>query len=118
MGDTAALDKAIQLSSAMVADEMISQVSRIPSAASSIIALEVYGLEFSQLMDLEDHLKNIEGVSHVIAEEFAGSSQNMEVEYDGDAMMLARALSKSALLKDMGLKIRNVTKNRIVLKKD
>ena len=118
VGDTAALDKAIQLSSVMVADEMISQVSRIPSAASSIIALEVYGLEFSQLMDLEDHLKNIEGVSHVIAEEFAGSSQNMEVEYDGDAMMLARALSKSALLKDMGLKIRNVTKNRIVLKKD
>jgi hypothetical protein len=117
VGDAAALDKAIQQSSAMVADEMVSQISRIPSAASATITLEIYGLEFSQVMDFEDHLTHIQGISNVIAEEFAGSSQNLEVEFDGDAMMLARALSKSAFLKDKGLKVRNVTKNRIVLKK-
>ena len=117
-GDTAALDKAIHLTSAMVAEVLISQITRIPSAASAKIALEIYGLEFSQLMDLEDHLNNIDGVANVNVEEFAGSSQNMEVEFDGDAMMLARALSKSALLKGMGLKLKNVTKNKIVLKKD
>lgn len=117
VGDTAALDKAIQLSSAMVADEMVSQISRIPSAASATIALEIHGLEFSQLMDLENHLTRIQGVSNVTAEEFAGSIQNLEVEFDGDAMMLARALGKSAFLKEMGLKVRNVTKNRVVIKK-
>jgi len=117
VGDAAALDKAIQLASAMVADVMVSQISRIPSAANSVIALEIYGVEFSQLMDLEDHLKNIEGVSTVNTEEFAGSSQNLEVEFDGDAMMLARSLSKSDVLKRLGLKVRNVTKSRIVLKK-
>ena len=116
-GDTAALDKAINLTSAMVADILVSQITRIPSAASAVIALEIYGLEFSQLMDLEDHLNSIEGVANVNVEEFAGSSQNMEVEFDGDAMMLARALSKSDLLKGMGLKLKNVTKNKIVLKK-
>ncbi|UCD90432.1 MAG: hypothetical protein JSW04_03050, partial [Desulfobacterales bacterium] len=97
--------------------EMVSQISRIPSAASATIALEIHGLEFSQLMDLEDHLTRIQGVSNVTAEEFAGSIQNLEVEFDGDAMMLARALGKSAFLKEMGLKVRNVTKNRVVIKK-
>ena len=37
--------------------------------------------------------------------------------FDGDAMMLARALSRSTFFRDMELKIENVTKNRIVLKK-
>lgn len=118
VGDTAALDKAIQLSSAMVADEMVSQISRIPAAASANIALEVYGLEFSQLMDFEDSLTHIQGVSNVVAEEFAGNRQNLEVTFDGDAMMLARALSRSTFFRDMELKIENVTKNRIVLKKN
>lgn len=117
VGDTAALDKAIQLSSAMAADEMVSQISRIPAAASATIALEVYGLDFSRIIDFEDHLTRVPGVSSVIAEEFAGGRQNLEVAFDGDAMMLARALSRSAFFKDMGLRVENVTKNRIVLKK-
>lgn len=117
MGDTAALDKAIQLTSAMFAEIITSQITRIPSAGSSTIALEIQGLEFNQLLDLEDYVKNIEGVASVSSEEFSGTSQNMEVEYDGDAMMFARTLGKSTLLKDIGLKVKNVTKNKIVLKK-
>ncbi len=117
VGDTAALDKAMQLSAAMVADEMVSQISRIPAAASATIALEVYGLGFSGSIDFEDHLARIQGVSNVVAEEFAGDRQNLEVAFDGDAMMLARALSRSAFFKDMGLKVENVTKNKIVLRK-
>jgi hypothetical protein len=118
VGDTAALDKAIQLSSAMLADEMVSQISRIPSAAGAAIAVEVYGLPFSQLLDFEDRLANLQGVSNVIAEEFTGSRQNLEVTFDGDAMLLARALSRSAFVKEMGLKVESVTKNKIVLKKN
>jgi hypothetical protein len=117
VGNTAALDKAIHLASAMAADVLISQITRIPSAASSQIALAVYGLGFSQLMDLEGFLKRIPGVSDVTVEEFSGGVQNMEVEFDGDAMMLARTLSKSAVLRDLGLAVTGVTKNKIVLNK-
>jgi hypothetical protein len=117
VGNAAAMDKAIQLSSAMLADEMVSQISRIPAAASATVALEVYGLDFTQLLDFEEHLSGMQGVSNVTAEEFADGRQNLEVAFDGDAMMLARALSRSAFFRDMKLQVMNVSKNRIVLKK-
>jgi hypothetical protein len=42
---------------------------------------------------------------------------SIEVEYDGDSMMLARAVSKSEVIRSMGLKVSRVTKSKIVLKK-
>jgi len=86
------------------------------TAASSRIALEIHGLEFSQLMELEEYLKTLEGVANVTIEEFADGIQNMEIEYDGDAIMLARSLNKSNLCKNMGLKVKNITKNKVILK--
>jgi hypothetical protein len=116
ISDSAALQKAIRLSSAMASDIVVSQITRIPAAASSRIALEIHGLEFSQLMELEEYLKTVEGVANVSIEEFADGIQNMEIEYDGDAIMLARSLNKSNLCKNMGLKVKNITKNKIILK--
>jgi len=116
MSDSAALQKAIRLSSVMASDIVVSQITRIPAAASSRIALEIHGLEFSQLMELEEYLKTMEGVANVSIEEFADGIQNMEIEYDGDAIMLARSLSKSNLCKNMGLKVKNITKNKLILK--
>ena len=100
----------------MASDIVVSQITRIPAAASSRIALEIHGLEFSQLMELEEYLKTMEGVANVSIEEFADGIQNMEIEYDGDAIMLARSLSKSNLCKNMGLKVKNITKNKLILK--
>ena len=116
-GDTAALDKAIHLTSSMFADILISQITRIPAAASAQIMLEIYGVEFHEIMDIEDRLKKLDGVSNVTVEEFSGNSQNIAIEYDGDAMMLARSLSKLNLLQELGLKVKNVTQNKIVIKK-
>lgn len=116
-GDTAALDKAIHLSSSMFADIMISQITRIPAAANAQILLEIYGVEFDQLMDIEDDLKKIAGISNITIEAFSGSAQSIAVEYDGDAMLLARSLSKLNVLQEMGLKIKSVTQNKIVLKR-
>jgi hypothetical protein len=116
ISDSAALQKAIHLSSVMASDIMVSQITRIPAAASSRIALEIHGLEFSQLMELEEYLKTIEGVANVSIEEFAEGIQNMEIEYDGDAIILARSLSESGACKNMGLKVKNITKNKIILK--
>ncbi|MBU4388046.1 MAG: hypothetical protein KKB23_00720, partial [Proteobacteria bacterium] len=116
ISDSAALQKAIHLSSAMASDIMVSQITRIPAAVSSRIALEIHGLEFSQLMELEDYLKTVEGVANVSIEEFADGIQNMEIEYDGDAIILARSLSQSDACKNMGLKVKNITKNKIILK--
>ena len=97
ISDSAALQKAIRLSSVMASDIVVSQITRIPAAASSRIALEIHGLEFSQLMELEEYLKTLEGVTNVSIEEFADGIQNMEIKYDGDAIMLARSLNKSNL---------------------
>ncbi len=116
ISDSAALQKAIRLSSVMASDIVVSQITRIPAAASSRIALEIHGLEFSQLMELEEYLKTLEGVANVNIEEFADGIQNMEIEYDGDAIMLARSLNKSNLCKNMGLKVKNITKNKVILK--
>jgi len=115
-GDTAALDKAIRLTSSMFADIMISQITRIPAAANAQIMLVIYGIEFLRVMELEEQLKNMAGVSNITVEEFSGDSQNIAVAYDGDAMMLARSLSKLNLFKELGLTIKNVTQNKIVIK--
>lgn len=45
-------------------------------------------------------------------EEFADGIQNMEIEYDGDAIILARSLNKSNLCKNIGLKVKNITKKQ------
>jgi len=116
ISDSAALQKAVRLSSVMASDIVVSQITRIPAAASSRIVLEIHGLEFSQLMELEEYLKTLEGVTNVSIEEFADGIQNMEIKYDGDAIMLARSLNKSNLCKNMGLKVKNITKNKIILK--
>ncbi|MCK4618860.1 MAG: hypothetical protein KAT52_02850 [Desulfobacterales bacterium] len=55
-------------------------------------------------------------IANVSIEEFADGIQNMEIEYDGNAIMLARSLNKSNLCKNMGLKVKNITKNKIILK--
>jgi hypothetical protein len=116
-GTAAALDKAISLAAAMSADVMVSQITRLPAAVSSTIVLEVHGLDFNQMLELEDRLKDMEGIAHLTIEAFSDPVKTMEVEYDGDAMMLARSLSKSGAAKDLGLKIKGVTKNKITLKK-
>ena len=116
ISDSSALARAIRLASAMASDIMVSQITRLPAAASSRIALEIHGLEFSKLMELEEYLKTVEGVANVSIEEFADGIQTMEIEYDGEAIMLARSLSKSDACKNMGLKVKNITKNKIVLK--
>lgn len=67
-------------------------------------------------MELEEYLKTLERVTNVSIEEFADGIQNMEIKYDGDAIMLARSLNKSNLCKNMGLKVKNITKNKIILK--
>lgn len=115
MGDTAALDKAVSLSSKMAADIIVSQVMRIPAAGSATISLEIHGIDFGQLMQIEAQLQGTEGVSSAVSEEFTEGDQTIAVEYDGDAMMLARTLNKSALMKEIGLKVKNVTKSKIVL---
>ena len=60
----------------------------------------------------------MDSVANVRTEEFSGDIQQMEVEYDGDAMNLARAIGKSKVTRDMKLKIKKVTKNKITLKAD
>ena len=117
-GAAAALDKAIRLASVMASDVMVSQITRLPAAVSARIALEVHGLDFSQLLNLEEELKTMDNVANVTTEEFSGDVQQMEVEYDGDAMNLARAIGKSKVTRDMKLKIKKVTKNKITLKVD
>ncbi|OEU60175.1 MAG: hypothetical protein BA873_13975 [Desulfobulbaceae bacterium C00003063] len=116
-GASAALDKAVRLSAAMMGDEIVSQITRLPAAVSSIIALEIQDLAFGQLVELEEELRNTGGVASLTTEEYSGSVNSMEVEYDGDAMMLARAISKSKRISSMGLEVRSVTKSKIVLKK-
>ncbi len=116
ISDSSALAKAIRIASAMTSDIMVSQITRLPAAASSRIALEIHGLEFSKLMKFEEYLKTVEGVANVSIEEFAEGIQTMEIEYDGEAIMLARSLSESDACKNMGLKVKNITKNKIILK--
>ena len=115
--ETAAIDKAITLSSTMASDIIVGQIARIPAAGSAIIALEISDTDFSELTDIEEHLQTIEGVSSATLEEFDSDNQAISVEYDGDAMMLAKSLSKSDLIKKIGLKIKHVTKNKIILAK-
>ena len=115
-GAAAALDKAIHLAAAMSADIMVAQVTRLPAAVSSTIVLEIHGLDFNQLVTFEDHLKNMEGVAALTIEAFSDQLKTMEVEYDGDAMMLARELSKSDVAGELRLKVKGVTKNKITLK--
>jgi hypothetical protein len=117
MEETAAIDKAITLSSAMASDIIVAQITRIPAAGSSIIALEISDVDFSALTDIEAHLQTVAGVSSATLEEFNSDNQAISVEYDGDAMMLAKSLSKSDLIKKIGLKIKHVTKNKIILAK-
>ena len=115
-GAAAALDKAVHLAAAMSADVVVAQVTRLPAAVSSTIVLEIQGLDFNQLMTLEDHLKKMEGVAALTIEAFSDQQKTVEVEYDGDAMMLARALSKSNVTAKLNLKIKGVTQNKITLK--
>ena len=117
MEESAAIDKAITLSSAMASDIIVAQIARIPAAGSAIIALEVSDVDFSDLTDIEAHLQTVEGVSSATLEEFNSDNQAISVEYDGDAMMLAKSLSKSNLIKKIGLKVKHVTKNKIILAK-
>jgi hypothetical protein len=117
-GFSASLDNAVRLSAAMMGDEIMSQITRLPAAVSSIIVLEIQGLDFSRLMKLEEELRNLEGVTNLTAEEYNGAVNSIEVEYDGDSMMLARAVSKSEVIRNMGLKVSRVTKSKIVLKKE
>ena len=115
-GASAALDKAIRLASVMASDVTVSQITLLPAAVSARIALEVHGLDFGQLLELEEELKTMDSVANVRTEEFSGDVQQMEVEYDGDTMNLARAIGKSKVTRDMKLKIKKVTKNKITLK--
>ncbi len=115
-GADAALNKAIRLSSEMCADIMMSEVTRLPAAVSSSIALEIHGVDFNSIMELEELLRSFEGVVDVIAEEFAGGMQNMEVEYDGDSRNLARSLSRSKFCKKNRLKVTRLTKSKIIMK--
>lgn len=115
--ETAAVDKAILLSSAMASDIIVAQITRIPASGSSIIALEITDVDFSGLTEIEEYLQTVEGVSSAALEEFNFDNQAISVEYDGDAMMLAKSLSKSDLIKKIGLKVKHVTKNKIVLAK-
>jgi len=117
-GASAALDKAIRLASAMASDTAVSQITRLPAAVSARIALEIHGLDFSQLLEFEEELKTMENVASVRTEEFSGDAQQMEVEYDGDAMNLARSIGKSKITRNMKLKIKKVTKNKITLSVD
>lgn len=115
-GAPAALNKALRLSSEMTAELMMTQISRLPAAVSSRIALEIHGLNFSELTRVEDLLISLQGVADVIPEGFSGGVQNMEVEYDGTARTLARRLSRSKLFKSKGLKVTHLSKGKIVLK--
>ena len=116
-GFAAALDNAVRLSAAMTGDEIMSQIMRLPAAVSSIIVLEIQGLDFSRLMELEEAFRNLGGITSLTTEEYNGAVNSIEVEYDGDSMMLARAVSKSEVIRSMGLKVSRVTKSKIVLKK-
>ncbi|MBF0118196.1 MAG: hypothetical protein HQK79_05120 [Desulfobacterales bacterium] len=113
----AAIEKAVRLSGTIMSDVIISQITKVPAAASSKIMIELFGIEFNDLTELEDNLKTISGVSNVITEEFSGNIQHMEVEYDGDTNSLAKLLSKAKFFKNMRLKVTHVTKNKITLKK-
>lgn len=46
-------------------------------------------------MELAAYLKTVERVANVKIEEFSKEIQTMEIEYDGEAIMLARSLSES-----------------------
>jgi hypothetical protein len=116
-GVAGALDKAIQLASAMAADITVSQVMRIPAAARSIVVLEVYGSEFDDLIALEDQLQKMEGVAAVHIEGFGEGAKTIEVEYTGKTMTLAKTLNRSDALRRLGFKIKGVTQNKIVFKK-
>jgi hypothetical protein len=116
-GFSAALDNAVRLTAAMTGDEIMSQIMRLPAAVSSIIVLEIQGLDFTRLMELEEAFRNLGGITSLTTEEYNGAVNSIEVEYDGDSMMLARAVSKSEVIRSMGLKVSCVTKSKIVLKK-
>lgn len=113
----AALDKAMQLSSAMAAHVMVEQISRIPAAGRSFVVVEVTGLDFDQLLTLEDWLGEQDGVASVHTEAMTEAAQTLEVEYNSTAMPLARTLSRSKMAKELKLKVKRVTKSKIVLGK-
>ncbi len=114
-GVAGALDKAVRLASTLAGEVLVSQISRLPAAVSSKIALEITGLDFSSFMSLEEGLRGLEGVAAVHAEEFTGGVQLMEVEFDGDAMDLARTLSRAPFPSEGKLKIKKVGKSRIIM---
>jgi hypothetical protein len=116
-GVAGALDKAIQLAAAMAADVTVSQIMRIPAATRSMVVLEVHGAEFDQLVALEDRLKKMEGVAAAHIEGFGEGVKTIEVEYSGKTMTLAKTLSRSDALKQLGLRIKGVSQNKIVVKK-
>lgn len=114
---TDAINKAVRLASVMAGDIMVSQISRIPASVRARVALEISGLDFDQLVEMEDQLNQLDGVARVTTESVFGDVQTMEVEYDGNAMGLAKAMSRSSEIRKLGLKVKNVTKNKIVLMK-
>jgi hypothetical protein len=116
-GAAGALDKAIQLAAAMAADVTVSQIMRIPAATRSTVVLEVHGLEFDDLVALEDQLQKMEGVSAVHIEGFGEGSKTIEVEYTGKTITLAKTLNRSGVIRRLGLKIKDVTQNKIIVKK-
>jgi hypothetical protein len=116
-GEAGALDKATQLAAAMAADVTVSQIMRIPAAARSTVVLEVHGSEFDDMVALEDQLQKLEGVTAVHIEGFGEGVKTIEVEYAGKAITLAKTLSKSDVMGRLGLKIKGVTQNKIVVKK-
>ena len=69
------------------------------------------------MVALEDQLKKMEGVAAVHIEGFGEGVKTIEVEYAGKAMTLAKTLSKSDIMGRLGLKIKGVTQNKIVVKK-
>jgi hypothetical protein len=114
-GVAGAMDKAIRLSAAMMGDVMVSQVSRLPAAVSAPIMVETSGLDFDKVSQIEQVLEKIEGVSRVHMEGFTQGVNTLEVEYDGDALTLARSLSGSQQLRQLGLKVKSVTKSKVTL---
>ena len=116
-GKNAAINKAVNISAALAGDVLLSQITRIPSASTAKIALEMVGVDYVELMEIEDELKSKESVQAVRTESFDNDNAILEVENIGDGMLLARTIGKSAVFKRMGLKISSVTKSKIVLKK-
>lgn len=111
-GDTVSA-QAVEKAGLKAADFLIGQVIKLPAATSAPVQLVVKGLTFTRARAFADSLKGHHGVRKVHQQRFGNNQAVYEIEFEGDANLLADVLAASAKLKPFKFDITSLSAGRI-----